>query len=252
MNEPEANIAANPIKIPTIQNAKNLFLISLASVALMGGLMQKYNFWIGLSLREILLILLPTLVFMIKGKFSPRRVLRLNYPGLTALLIGVMLGLCVWPLGLWIQINLINLFSSKSPNILSALSEIRNSNMVYRLLVMGILACFCEEILFRGYLQTAIENKLGVKQSILWTSVLFSVYHLVPATMIAILPSALLMCWICWKFNSIFPAMLIHFSNNFLAPYLYVKYVPETIPWFNTIMIGAVFLIIIITLQQKN
>jgi membrane protease YdiL (CAAX protease family) len=252
MNEPQLDILTSPINTPTIKNAKILFLTSLASVIVVGSLMQKYNFWIGLSLTEILLILLPTVVFIVKGKFSPRLVLRLNYPGFVALLIGVVLGLCVWPLGLWIQINLLNLFSSKSYDIFSVVSEIRNSNMVYRLLVMGFLGSICEETLFRGYIQTAIENNLGVKQSILWTTILFSVYHLVPTTMIALLPMALLMCWICWKFNSIFPAMLIHFSNNFLAPYLFIQCGTITLGWFHIIMIGCSLLIIITLFMTKT
>lgn len=234
----------HPTDIPTIHSAKNLFLISLVFVSVLGSLMQKYNFWIGLSLTEILLILIPTIAFIVKGKFSPQLVLRLNNPGFFALAIGVMLGLCVWPLGLWIHVNFINLFSSESHNIIGVISEIRHSNMLYRLFVMGFLASICEETLFRGYLQSAIEKTLGVKRSILWTSILFAVYHLNPTTMIAVLPSALLMGWICWKFNSIFPAILLHFSNNFFAPYLFIQKETITCGWFYFIMICCGFLII--------
>lgn len=235
----------NLTDIPTIQSAKNLFLISLVFVSVLGSLMQKYNFWIGLSLNGILLILIPTIAFIVKDKFSPQLVLRLNYQGFYALVTGVVLGLCVWPLGLWIQANLINIFSSESHNILGAISEIRHSNMPYRLFVMGFLVGIYEETLFRGYLQSAIEKTLGVKHSILWTSILFAIYHLNLTTMIAVLPSALLMGWICWKFNSIFPAILLYFSNNFLTPYLFIQKVTITPGWFYFIMICCGFLIII-------
>lgn len=232
MNEPSPGVSAIDKNIPSIRDAKNLFLISLILVAFAGGAIQRYDFWIGLSLTEILFILVPTALFLAKGKFSPRLALRLNYPGFAALLVGVLLGLCVWPFGLWIQTRLLALFSPGSYNILSALSEIRQVNLVYRLLVMGVLASICEETLFRGYLQTAVENKLGAKQGILWTAILFSVYHLVPTSMVAVLPGALLMSWACWRFNSIFPAVLVHFSNNFLAPYLYMRFGQITFEWF--------------------
>jgi uncharacterized protein len=208
---------------PSIKNAKLLFIITVTLIIFIGSSIQHFNFWIGLALTEIVLILIPTIIFIVKGKLSPKSVLRLNYPGINALLLGLLFGLLVWPLGLWIQINLINLFSSKNYDILIIVSEIKTSNLLNRFLVLGVLASICEETLFRGYIFSAFENKLGVKYSILWITLLFSCYHLVPTTIIATLPLSFLLCWICWRFNSIFPAIILHFTNNFLSPFLFVK-----------------------------
>lgn len=69
--------------------------------------------------------------------------------------------------------------------------------MLYRFLILGILASVCEEFLFRGNIQTVFEAHLGVKKSIIWTSIMFSVFHLDPATIIALLLFSFLITWIC-------------------------------------------------------
>lgn len=252
MNNNQKDIVTSTINSPSIKNVKNLFILSLILVAVFGNILQKINFWLGLSLTETLLILLPTVIFIYKGKFSPRLVLRLNYPGIIPLLIGIIIGICVWPLGFIIQINLLNLFSSASYDIMNMISEISHSNMIYRLIILGFLAGICEEILFRGYIQTAIENKFGIKKGIIWTTILFSVFHLEPVRIIAVLPIALLMSWTCWKFNSIFPAILIHFSNNFLAPYIFSNYEPSTLRLFYLVTIICGLFIFIIFLFANN
>lgn len=135
----------------------------------------------------------------------------------------VVLGMFVWPLGVWLNIQVANLYKPASLSVEEVIDGVAAMNQVYKFLIMGVCVGFCEEILFRGYLQTAFISKFGVLKGVALTGVMFSCFHLVPATVLAILPLSFLLCWICWRFESVYPAMLLHFTNNFLAPFMMIK-----------------------------
>ena len=118
--------------------------------------------------------------------------------------------------------------------------------MFYRFLVMGVFAAICEEFLFRGYIQSAFEHNMGVRRSIIWTAILFSIYHLDPTTILALFPLSLLLTWVCWKFNSIVPAIALHFSNNFLAVFLFSKLTYPNLEFFYFLMIASLLILLLI------
>lgn len=217
MNVKLSNIA------PSVKSAKLLFFITILSVIVVGSAMQYFHFWIGLALTEVLLILIPVLIFIYRNKHSFKSALRLNNPGIFSVILAILTGLLIWPISFWIHIKIQNIFFSGVSDLKIALFQLSNINFLHRFIVMGVLASICEEFLFRGYIQTALEAKFTKFKSILWTTLLFSLFHLDPRTIIATLPISFLLSSFCWRFNSIYPAIIIHFTNNFLAPYLFVK-----------------------------
>jgi uncharacterized protein len=84
-------------------------------------------------------------------------------------------------------------------------------------LAVGITPAVCEEILFRGYIQTRLTKALPVWIGILFSSILFSVYHLDPVHIIAVFPMGMYLGWVSYRSGSLFPAMLGHFVNNFIS-----------------------------------
>lgn len=94
---------------------------------------------------------------------------------------------------------------------------------------IGITPAICEEILFRGYIQTRLTKALPVPVGIFIASSLFAVYHMDPVHIVAVFPLGLYLGWVSYRSGSLFPAMMGHFVNNFLSV-LMVVFAPEAEP----------------------
>jgi membrane protease YdiL (CAAX protease family) len=79
---------------------------------------------------------------------------------------------------------------------------------------IGIAAPFVEESLFRGVIQQAFERRRDPTSAVLWSSLLFAVVHLQYWWMIQIMLLSVLLGYLAWEWDSIYPGFLIHAANN--------------------------------------
>jgi membrane protease YdiL (CAAX protease family) len=84
-------------------------------------------------------------------------------------------------------------------------------------LMIGATPAFCEELLFRGYVQTRLTRSFPPIVGILVASFLFAIFHLDPVHVIAVFPLGFFLGWATWKSGSLFPAMMGHFVNNVIS-----------------------------------
>ena len=82
------------------------------------------------------------------------------------------------------------------------------------LIHVGLVPSVCEEVLFRGYFQRALEKSWGIWAAIIIGGVLFGVYHIRLTQVIPLSAIGMLLAWIVWKSDSLLPAMAGHFVNN--------------------------------------
>ena len=82
---------------------------------------------------------------------------------------------------------------------------------------IGLTPAICEELLFRGYIQTRLTGRWMPAVGIVISSVLFAAYHMDPIHAVSVLPLGLFLGTVAYRANSIGPAMLGHFVNNFFA-----------------------------------
>lgn len=100
-------------------------------------------------------------------------------------------------------------------------------------LIVGLTPAFCEELLFRGYLQTRLVKSFGPLGGILTASFLFALLHMDFVHVLAVFPLGLFLGWVTWRSGSLFPAMMGHFFNNAISVVLAVhasEENPEMIP----------------------
>lgn len=92
-------------------------------------------------------------------------------------------------------------------------------------LLLGTLAlapAVIEELCFRGYLFSAFSRVLTPLRTIVVTSVLFGLFHVVIANAIFVerfIPTTLVglvLGWVAWRTGSVLPGMLMHFVHNAL------------------------------------
>ena len=83
--------------------------------------------------------------------------------------------------------------------------------------VVLLIAPVGEELVFRGFLWSALEQ--GSSRWIAWilTSLLFALYHGDPLHILAVLPLGLILGWLRMVSGSIWPSIAVHFGNNAMA-----------------------------------
>jgi len=92
-------------------------------------------------------------------------------------------------------------------------------------LTVVLAAGICEEMLFRGVLQQALENRFSLGTALFVTAFIFTILH--PFSIIPIFMLAVVLGVLGWKSNSIYPPIIVHSLNNGLS--LYSLNVSETI-----------------------
>ena len=86
-------------------------------------------------------------------------------------------------------------------------------------IVVGLLAGICEEMLFRGPVQASLLRRVPPWIAIIFAAVLFSAAHLDLHGLVMRAGLGVLLGWMVWRSGSIFPAMLAHaaFDSTQLA-----------------------------------
>ena len=138
-----------------------------------------------------------------------------------------------WPLRLWVSAAIatpfVGLVSSSIVGSLMGESEsLEEMASIFRTLgeggfliplalMIGLVPGICEELLFRGYMQTRLTRSWGALCGILATSIAFAAFHMDLVHSSSVLLIGVYLGWVAWASGSIVPAMLGHFVNNFLG-----------------------------------
>lgn len=91
------------------------------------------------------------------------------------------------------------------------------------ILIITIVAPICEELLFRGWLWSALERWMSPAAVILTTSTLFAAFHLDPSQAIPLVITGCFFGWLRYTTNAVGPAVAAHMTNNTLAVYLMLQ-----------------------------
>jgi membrane protease YdiL (CAAX protease family) len=79
---------------------------------------------------------------------------------------------------------------------------------------IGIVPAVCEEIMYRGYVQRALEKSWGITAAILISGALFGAYHLQISNIIPLATLGVFLAYLTYVSDSLIPAMVAHFVNN--------------------------------------
>lgn len=85
--------------------------------------------------------------------------------------------------------------------------------------LLCILPAITEETLFRGVLLNEWKL-LGKRKAVALTSVLFALIHFQPDAIPSVLLIGIILALTAWHTGSVYPAMIVHFTNNFAVLWL--------------------------------
>lgn len=130
-----------------------------------------------------------------------------------------------------------------------------DTGLLFNLVVLAVTPAFCEELLFRGYVQRQAERGLGVAGGVLFSGIVFGLYHLRLSQALPLCVLGIYLAWLVWRTGSLWPAIIVHFANNAFAVALgaYVARDPDLdisdleqmdVPWYflvlGLVLFGAV------------
>jgi uncharacterized protein len=179
---------------------------------------------------QLVFILLPTLFLARARHGSIARVLRLNVPGLSDIVLAVVAMFALQqvlqgymmlqdaiPLPTQIHefVQLMRRMFDEAYRVLLT----AHSSMEYVLVVMtvAVVPAISEELLFRGLVQRNIDGVTGGLRSAVVTGVVFGLYHLNPFSFVALSVLGVFLGYLVYRSQSTTLAIIAHFFNNFIA-----------------------------------
>jgi membrane protease YdiL (CAAX protease family) len=218
---PPARATAQLRKVPSAPAALLLFSVVLGANFALSGWFQTR----GIDL-EWLLVATPTVLLLCTGLFvlslrlDPVETLLLRLPSVRDFWMAVPLGLSFVVL----SDQLAGLSSHLLPgDLLEKLREVQldwltvsgPDEWIAKLATIGVGAAVSEELLCRGFLQSAFLRRIGRVPAIVATSVLFMLLHILPLP--SFLAAGLVLGISAMASRSIVVPVVIHFLNNTAA-----------------------------------
>lgn len=191
------------------------FVVALTIVlVLYAGSMLQLKFGLAGVFGTQLLLLTVPLVIVIYTKRDIRLTYALRKTAVSNFLAGALIITGVFLINIVISTGLVSLFPESAENVVTVFDEILSGNIGAVLFVIALAPAVCEEMLFRGIILQSMKAKYRIGAAIGITAALFGIYHM---SLIKLIPTALLgfvLCYVAYRADSIYPAMLMHFMNN--------------------------------------
>lgn len=205
------------IKNPNILEA-NYFYLFIAIVFLsFAKIAKNLNFASITIIVEYGILLVPTVLFIKIRGYSLKKVLRLNKLSLKQIILVPIITVFAYPIGVFVNylmIIILSLFGKVKPNIIPIPET--SGEFLISLFLIAITAGICEEVVFRGLMLKSYE-KLGKKQAILISGIMFGLFHFNLQNLFGPIFLGILFGYILYKTDSIFSTMLAHATNNAIA-----------------------------------
>jgi uncharacterized protein len=214
-------------KKPQIMHVSILFSVVIFLFLVVGYRVQSRNFYSGVLITEFLLLLLPSVIYLVVLKFDIKNTIKLNTTRFLNYFVVFWIMVFAIPLaGIFNAINLWAVNSIFGKIVIEQTPRVENlTGLILNVLVIGVSAGICEEFLFRGVIQKGFED-LGTTKSILLTAFLFGLMHMDFQKLFGTFILGAIIGFIVYKTNSIYCGMFAHFTNNAIAvlvSYLSVK-----------------------------
>jgi len=198
-------------------------LLSKIDLSFLGDM--GYDIFSTLIIQVVIILIIPfTLYTIIRKQNIKRTFAEFNFAkiSLKTLLYSVVVGICCYFLNVLIASffsNIIMLFGYESiPSYSAGSAGTTISEFFISLVLVAVLPAICEEVAHRGLLLGGF-SRLGLKGSVLLSSLLFGLLHLNINQFFYATVLGFLMAVVVVITKSIYPAMIMHFCNNGLSLY---------------------------------
>jgi hypothetical protein len=188
----------------------------LLALFLPGLLAQGLHVLAGLVWSELFVFLVPALVLTTGSNLRPVSYLRLGRVRAAPVVLGALCGAAGTMLAMAVMAAAQRVMPRSWIETfdVAKLFDRPLAERAVLAFVATLVAPLCEEIAFRGYLQTTILARRTPAVAIAASSLLFAVIHLDPVRLPALLVLGALFGWLAWRSGSLWPAIAAHAANN--------------------------------------
>jgi len=171
-----------------------------------------------LLVSSILTVLVFMLIYKLRKKKVSEEILLKNTKGRNYA-VALLLGVSVWlfNIGFVSLLNEAGLFKGSFTAMEKTLSFIGVNNVFISILVVGIVAPFAEEFLFRGMIFKTLSKSMSIPAVIIIQGVLFGIYHMNLVQGLYATFLGILFGYVTFKTKSLWPAIIMHMVNNTVA-----------------------------------
>jgi uncharacterized protein len=114
-------------------------------------------------------------------------------------------------------ITVLHLNIQTNDQVLLQQSKVAPLTTYATLLAAVVIAPFCEEVFFRGFVFPGLRRDMSVGWAIIISSLLFAITHADPGSFAVLFVIGLALAFLRWRTKSIWPGMLLHMLNNAIA-----------------------------------
>ena len=223
------------------------------TAAITNELMSNMNYILLTS--SITTIVLFILIYKLRKKNISEELLfkgtnKLNY------IVALLLGVSVWIFntGFVSLLSEGGLFKNSFKALEESLAFVGVNNVILSILVVGIVAPFAEELLFRGIIYNKLSKSISITGTIIIQGILFGAYHmnLVQGLYASLL--GIVFGYVTFKTKSIWPAIIMHMVNNTVSvtvPYILGESFDSLFAYIILLFIGFIISSIGIVLIRK-
>jgi len=139
-----------------------------------------------------------------------------------AIVVAFLFGLSMW--AVLYELNLVVGIASHAESLRRSLEtlvdDLQQTPLWIKLVALALAPALCEELFFRGFLQTSLRQRFSASSAVLMSAVLFGLFHIVvrdhlflermiPSTLMGIILGTLLE-----RSGSVIPGMILHAVHN--------------------------------------
>jgi uncharacterized protein len=179
---------------------------------------------------QLICILVPTLLFVRAKGERMKSFLRLRFPEASEMVMAVIAVIALQqmlqgymtlqdaiplpePLRHYVEI-LKRLIEETYRTLIAAQTPME---FVLVVVTVALVPAVCEELLFRGLVQSSIAQTTNGFRAALFTGIIFGAYHLNPFSIVPLIVLGVFFGFLVYRSGSIVVAIAAHFFNNFVA-----------------------------------
>ena len=170
----------------------------------------------AIVLGQVIVLLLPTIIYFLITKQSVKEVLKLNLIGPLEIIIIIAIGIFSYPVACFVGVAANLIF----PNVISkVMFELNGLPLIAQLGIMALTPAICEEITVRGVILSGYKNVNHIVSAVV-TGLIFGILHMNFQQFFYAFLLGVLLASLVHITNSIFASMLCHFTFNGIQVFL--------------------------------
>lgn len=210
--------------VPSTGDAWLVIAVTAVMIIYAGGFAQLEYGMLGVIITQLIIVGIPIAAAIyskknLKETFRIKKTRGINYVAAVIMMAGAIM------IGVVISAVAGSIFKESGYNVDISMESLIGDSFAVTLIIVAILPAICEELMFRGYILSAMEKGMKPKGALLLSAALFGIYHMSIVKFFTTGFLGLVICYVAYKTKSIFAGMVMHFINNGLS--CVILYYPE-------------------------